>query len=408
MKVLQINAAVNTGSTGRIAEGIGKVLMEKKHQSIIAYGRSSRASSSQTIKIGNTIDQKVHGIKSRFLDKHGFGSATATKLLTEKIEQLRPDIIHLHNLHGYYLHVGVLFQYLKKSGIPVVWTLHDCWAFTGHCCYFESVKCEKWKTECQQCPLYNRYPQSFFIDNSTDNFYKKKALFTSIKNLVLVTPSHWLRNLLAESFLNDLPARVIHNGIDLEQFTQTTSLEPAPEHTGGGGFIILGVASIWDRRKGLADFIQLAGIIDKGDKIILVGLTKKQMKGLPENVIGIERTESVKELAALYSSAAVFINPTWVDNFPTTNIEALASGTPVITYNTGGSVEAVDKNTGIIVQKGDVPGIKAAIDKVKKNGKDHYIGFCQKRAAALFNDKERFTEYIDLYKTMLAKTSVNN
>ena len=401
MKVLQINVAVNTGSTGKIAENIGLALMHQQHESIIAYGRNSRKSASQTIKIGNSFDQALHGIKSRLADQHGFGSKKATEILVQQMVDLQPDIIHLHNLHGYYLNIDVLFRYLKTTNIAVVWTLHDCWAFTGHCSFFERVNCYKWKTECNKCPLSNKYPASFFVDNSTDNFYKKKELFNGLKNLTLVSPSNWLSHLLGESFLNNYPAKVIHNGINLNIFTKKSSEEYLKKKVLNSKFIILGVASIWDRRKGLADFIQLSSVIDKDDRILLVGLTKNLMKDLPENIIGIERTENIDELVSLYNLANVFVNPTWVDNFPTTNLESLACGTPVITYNTGGSIEAVDNRTGFVVQKGDIEALKLAIDMVRKNGKSSYAGYCRQRAETFFNEQDRLGDYIDLYTSLL-------
>ena len=405
MKVLQINVAVNTGSTGKIAESIGLVLMDQQHESIIAYGRNSRKSASQTIKIGNSFDQTMHGVKSRLFDKHAFGSKNATELLVAQIEKLQPDIIHLHNLHGYYLNIDILFTYLKTKDIPVVWTLHDCWSFTGHCSFFDRVKCDKWKTECNKCPLSNKYPASFFVDNSTGNFYKKKELFNGIKQMMLVTPSNWLHNLLKESFLHNYPVKVIHNGINLNLFTNKPAEAYRKKMGLTGNFIILGVASIWDRRKGLADFINLSSVIEKNDRIVLVGLTKNLMKDLPENIIGIERTENIDELVALYNLANVFINPTWVDNFPTTNIEALACGTPVITYDTGGSVEAVDVRTGFVVKKGDIAGLKLAVDIVKVKGKSSYTDYCRQRAETFFNEQERFADYVELYKSLLVKSA---
>lgn len=410
MKVLQINATVNTGSTGKIAENIGQILLKGGHQSIIAYGRGSMKSASQTIKIGSRFDQNIHGLKSRFLDKHAFGSKKATELLVAEIEKLQPDIIHLHNLHGYYLNIEVLFNYIKTTKIPVVWTLHDCWAFTGHCSFFDRVKCEKWKTECNKCPLYNKYPASYFIDNSTGNYYKKKELFNGVKNLILITPSHWLHNLLKESFLKNYPAQVIHNGVNLDLFIKKSNEEIKKKFDIPGDFVILGVASIWDRRKGLEDFIQLSKVIDKNETIVLVGLTKELLKGLPENVIGIERTENISELVALYNIAGVFVNPTWVDNFPTTNMEALACGTPVITYDTGGSVESIDDNTGFVVNKGDIQGLKLAIGIIKQKGKTYYNDHCRQRVELFFNEKERFTDYVELYKSMLERSSlvINN
>lgn len=405
MKVLQINTAVNTGSTGRIAEEIGQAVIAAGHTSYIAYGRASGKSHSHTIKIGSSFDQKIHGLQTRIFDRHGFASATATKRLVAEINCINPDVIHLHNLHGYYLHVGVLFDYLKEAKKPVVWTLHDCWPFTGHCCYFDFVQCNKWKTHCEKCPLQKKYPESLVFDNSYKNFDTKKELFNGVQNLTMVTPSKWLSELLQQSFLHSYPVSVIHNGIDLSVFRPlaVAELSIRQKLSIGNGAVILGVASVWDRRKGLKDFIQLSEKIEPADRIVLLGVTKQQQEGLPQNIIGIERTENLTEMVQLYNLATVFVNPTWVDNFPTTNIEALACGTPVITYDTGGSVEAVDNNTGWVVEKGNIEGLVNAIATIKQKGKEFFVAACRARAQALFNNKERFGDYIELYQSVLQR-----
>jgi putative colanic acid biosynthesis glycosyltransferase len=405
LKVVQINTGVNIGSTGRIAEEIGQTLMEAGHTSYIAYGRPGGQSKSQTIKIGSSLDYKLHGLQTRIFDNHAFASASATKKLLAQLDSINPDIIHLHNLHGYYIHAGLLFNFLKAKKKPVVWTLHDCWAFTGHCCYFDFVKCEKWKTHCNHCPVKTRYPESYVFDNSENNFDRKREAFNGVDNRTLVTPSHWLKNLLPFSFLNNYPVSVIHNGVSLQTFRplreEELSIKQKLNIT--TETIILGSASIWDRRKGLKDFIQLSEQIEPEDKIILLGLTAEQQKGLPQNIIALQRTESLEEMVQLYNLATVFVNPTWVDNFPTTNIEALACGTPVITYNTGGSIEAVDEHTGWIVEKGDIAGLASAIKKAKQKGKIFFSGKCRTRAEQLFNNKQRFSDYIRLYETALNK-----
>ena len=405
MKVVQINTTLNTGSTGRIAEEIGQTLIAAGHSSYIAHGRPGGESQSQTIKIGSSFDQKLHGLQTRIFDTHAFASTTATKKIVDEITCINPDIIHLHNLHGYYIHAGVLFNFLKERKKPVIWTLHDCWSFTGHCCYFDFVKCDKWKTHCEKCPLQKRYPESFVFDNSYKNFDVKKQLFNGVENLTLVTPSHWLGGLLQQSFLKDYPVSVIHNGVDLSVFkpVDESELTIKKKLSIDDGAVVLGVASVWDRRKGLKDFIQLSERIKPEDKIVLLGLSKEQQQGLPQNIIGIERTENLNEMVQLYNLATVFVNPTWVDNFPTTNIESLACGTPVITYNTGGSVEAVDESTGWIIEKGNIDGLVNAIEIAKQNGESYFNNKCRTRAEALFNNKHRFGDYVKLYESVLNK-----
>ena len=337
MKVLQVNTVCGTGSTGRIAADIHKMLIEQRHESIVAYGRGTTHNCDNTIKIGNNLDFYRHALKTRILDKHGFGSKNATRKFIEEVKDYNPDLIHLHNVHGYYINIKLLFNFLKEYKKPIVWTLHDCWAFTGHCSYFDFANCYKWETHCQKCPEKKSYPKSVFLDNSYDNFEKKKKLFTGLKNMTLVTPSCWLANLAKRSFLKEYPVKVINNGIDLDVFKPTLS-DFREKYGLENRFIILGVASEWTRRKGLEYFIELSKILSDKEAIVLVGLSKKQKQDLPKNIVGITRTNSPKELAEIYTASDIYFNPTLEDNFPTTNLEALACGTPVITFNTGGSI----------------------------------------------------------------------
>ena len=402
MKVLQINTTANTGSTGRIAEEIGLMFQKQGHESFIACKRvGPSGSTSEIIRIGNKFDEYMHGIKSRGLDRHGFGSKRATENMVNEIDRIDPDIIGLHNVHGYYLNVEILFKYLKAVKKPIVWTLHDCWPFTGHCSHFEYVSCDKWKTECGKCPLYNRYPASWLVDNSKKNFHQKKKLFNGINNLTLVTPSHWLKNQVSESFLSDYPVEVIHNGIDLDFFQPIEKNELISTYGLSDKKVVLGVASVWDRIKGFEYFIDLSKRLDDSFQIILIGLTEKKIKELPKNIIGLQRTENVETLAAFYSVADVFVNPTLVDNFPTTNLEALACGTPVITFDTGGSPEAIDSETGIIVDKGNSNQLCEAVKKVTETMSQNLKHQCRSRAITCFNKTERYQDYVSLYKNIL-------
>ena len=351
MKVLQINSVCGIRSTGRICTDLADVLLQDGHECKIAYGRESVPEKYRKIavRIGNDLDAKMHALQSRIFDNAGFGSKRATEKFIDWVKKYDPDIIHLHNIHGYYINIEVLFKYLAESNKPVVWTLHDCWAFTGHCAYFSYVKCDKWKTGCFNCPQKKRYPSSLLWDASKQNWQKKKALFTSVKNMTLATPSKWLANEVKKSFLSNYPMKVIANGIDLDVFKPTPS--DFKEKNGlVGKKIILGVASSWSECKGLKDFIELSKILDEKYKIVLVGLSGNQIKELPENVMAISRTNNVKELAEIYTAADIFFNPTYEDNFPTVNLEAQACGTPVITYKTGGSVESVPEKN--VVEQG--------------------------------------------------------
>lgn len=403
MKVIQINTAVNTGSTGRIAEDIGRVFKAEGHESYIAYGRGNRPSQSKLIRIGHQMDIINHGLKTAILDRHGFGSYNATKAFIKEVEKIKPDVIGLHNLHGYYLNIAVLFEYLRKINIPVIWTLFDCWAFTGHCSYFDDINCRKWINGCFSCPKTKKYPASYLMDNSRKNYADKKSLFRSVKKLQIIVHSGWLKALVEQSFLNIYPVHHIFSGIDLDVFKPVPDTQVTKTYNLNNRKIILGVASKWDQRKGLSDFMKLSTYLSKEWKIVLVGLSKKQINSLPSGITGIARTESVNDLAALYSKADVFVNPTWQDNFPTTNIEALACGTPVVTYNAGGSPEAIDKNTGLVVAKGNLSEIFSAIKVILQNGKNTYSAACRARAEKLFNKTDRFGDYINLYNNLIEK-----
>ena len=397
-KLLIINVTANSGSTGRIAEEIGQTAISNGFDTYFAYGRLARESKCKLIKIGKKLNVRLHGIESRLFDNHGFSSRIATKRFIKEIERIKPDIINIHNLHGYYINVKILFEYLNKTNIPIVWTFHDCWPFTGHCSYFDRYNCTKWKTECHSCPNKHGYPSSLLLSRAKRNFYKKRKLFSNYKKTTIVTPSNWLSDITKQSFFKGKNIITINNGTDLTTFKIVNGNKRLSLNLQNKK-IVLGVASIWDKRKGFDDFIRLNELLSDEYKIILVGLNKKQKESLPANIIGIERTESVHELAELYSMADVFVNPTYSDNFPTTNIESLACGTPVITYKTGGSPEAIDEMTGIVVEQGNINKLKEAIESVAKD-KAMYTERCRERAVRLYNKQDRFNDYIDLFNSL--------
>ncbi len=402
-KLLQINSVINSGSTGRIAEEIGQLAMKNGWKSCIAFGRNDRPSQSETIKIGNDWDIKWHGLQTRLFDRHGLASTKATKKLVEKIKEIQPDVIHLHNLHGYYLNIETLLLYLATADIPVVWTLHDCWPMTGHCAHFSFIACDKWKTQCKHCPQKKGYPTSYLMDRSYQNYRLKRELFTSVSKMTLVPVSNWLATIVKDSFLKGYPVKTIYNGVDTTVFSPRESDEIREKYKIKDKFVLLGVANVWDQRKGLNDFIRLSRLLKDDEIIILVGLTNRQINHLPSNILGIRRTENIHQLAELYSLADLFVNPTWEDNFPTTNLEALSCGTPVATYRTGGSPEALTSETGFVVEQGDLTGIRTAIDAVKNKGKSFYSAACRERATKMFNKNDRYAEYIQLYEQMLSE-----
>jgi glycosyltransferase involved in cell wall biosynthesis len=402
LKLLQICNEGNTGSVGTIAESLGTFVIEKGWESYIAFARFERGSNSKLIRIGSELDVITHGIESRIFDNDGFCSRNATKRLINKIEDIKPDLIHLHHLHGYFINVEILFNFLLHSNIPVVWTFHDCWSFTGHCTYFDYVDCDKWKSHCNSCPQKHEYPKSIFLDNSKNNFSKKRKLFTSISRMTIVSVSNWLDKLVEQSFFKDSNHLCIYNGIDLELFKPINNSDVIKnKYNINKKFVILGVATTWDRRKGLKDFIELSKYIKNEEIIVLVGLSKEQRRILPSNVLGLPRTENRIELAHLFAASDVFLNLSTEETFGLTTAEALASGTPAIVYNKTASPELVNSKTGFVVEKNDYLSIIEAIDEIKKNKKEFYKSNCRLRAFKLFNSKDIYNSYFELYNNMI-------
>lgn len=395
--ILQINVTANWGSHGRIAEQIGIMAMEDGWESYIAYGRHMTESKSHLIRIGNSLEICLHGLEAKLLGHHGRGSVLGTKKFIQNVKEIKPDVIHLHNIPGYYVNYKLLFEFLSVYDRPVIWTLHDCWPFTGRCTHFIKVGCYKWKTGCHDCEFKKIYPDTWFWDRSASDYRLKKKLFTKVSNLTVVPVSEWLAGFVKESFLKEQKIEMIHNGTDLNLFCPQSK-----EANLDNKFTIVGVASQWGQGKGYEDFVQLRRMLPEGQyNIVMIGLNDTQLSNLPKGIKGVKRTNSVQELATFYALADVFLNPTYVDNFPTVNIEALACGTPVITYNTGGSPEAVDGETGFVVEQGDLSGVIEAINVIKTKGKEAFSFKCRQRAEKEFDMKKQFQRYIDLYNKNL-------
>jgi len=397
LKVLQINTVCGVGSVGRIVRQIHEALREKGHESYIAYGRKPLRCDG-AIRIGGDLDVYFHVFLTRVFDLHGFGSKKATKKFLKIVEEINPDIIHLHNIHGYYLNIEVLFDFLKSFDKPVVWTLHDCWAFTGHCSYFTYAKCERWKTGCYSCPEKKSYPRSVIFDNSKSNYERKKKAFTGVKNMTLVTPSQWLAGLVKESFLGDYPVQVIPNGIDTEVFKPTPS-DFKKRYGLDGKFLILGVANVWEKRKGFDYFLDLSKYLSDDEIIVLVGLSDERIKNLPNNIIGIKRTNSAKELAEIYTAADVFFNPTLEDNYPTVNLEAQACGTYVITFDSGGAKETIiSKESGIAIKPCNAEDIMNLIRVLRSKGRK--AANVDSSARSVISHRFMVGSYISLYEKL--------
>ena len=360
MKYLLIGSLAGCGSTGRIAAEKCRELMAQGHECVLAYGREmANCDDIQTVRIGTKLDYQLHGVINRLLDNHGFCSTAATRKFLRWVREYDPDVIWLHNVHGYYIHIGLLFDYLRGCGKKIYWTLHDCWSFTGHCAHFDFVCCDRWKTGCHDCPQKKEYPASLLKDNSRENYEKKERCFTNIPNLTIITPSQWLADLAKQSFLREYPIEVVHNSINLSVFKPSAS-DFRQRYGLESKKVILGVASVWSERKGLQDFVKLASLVDDGSQIVLVGLTPKQIQNMPENILALTRTNSAKALAEIYTAADVFVNPTYEDTYPTVNLEARACGTRVVCYDTGGSKETLGEGD-TLVPKGDIQALLTAV-----------------------------------------------
>lgn len=363
-----INVVCGIRSTGRICTDLAVALEAQGHEVKIAYGRENVPEQFQkyAVRIGSDLDIKIHGLKARLLDGAGFGSKVATVKFIKWVEKYDPDVIHLHNIHGYYINIEILFAYLKQSRKKVIWTLHDCWSFTGHTAYCDSVQCKRWMQGCYSCPLLKEYPVSL-VDRSHRNWEKKRSVFAGVPNMVIVTPSKWLASWVKQSFLREYPVCVINNGIDTSKFYPIES-DFRKKKKLDDKFMLLGVATAWDKNKGLLDYLKLASMLDDDYRIVLVGLKKNQIEILPKNVLGIERTANIEELAKIYTAADLFLNLSYCENYPTVNIESLACGTPILTYKTGGSPEIVEDYGGTVVEQGDIIKVLESIKTIKEEG----------------------------------------
>lgn len=394
MKVVQINTVCDRGSTGRIALSISKLADKNGIENYIFYG-AGYSDYPLAERIEGNLYLKLNILKTRLFGKHGFYSQTATRRLLKKLDKIKPDILHLHNIHGHYLNVAMIFKYIKRNKIKIIWTLHDCWAYTGHCAYYDYSQCDKWKSGCYKCSQKHTYPVSKIFDRSKSAYKEKKALFTGVEDLILVTPSEWLAKDVKKSFLKEYPVRVINNGIDLIKFNiKETDLK---ERLGlSDKKIILGICFDLYDRKGGKYLVELSKLLAEDEHIVILGLSTQEK--LPENITVLPRTNCVEELAEIYSMADAFANTTLEDNFPTVNIESLACGTPVVTFDSGGSAEIIDENTGYKVPKGDINAMYNKIKTIFSVDRDVYRENCRKRAEEMYSEDEKFNEYIELYK----------
>lgn len=400
MRILQINTVYPQGSTGKICKGILEACKDENVDAFVAYSysRSNRIKQTDEIEISTWLDNHIHNRLARITMMTGNWSYFRTRKFLKQIKKKNIDLIHLHNIHSNYIHLNSLFKFIKKNDIPVVWTLHDCWSFTGYCAYYDMVQCYKWKDICGECPCKNNDSVTIF-DTSKKMLSKKKKMFTGVKNMMLVTPSEWLAGEVKQSFMRDYPVRVINNGIDRNVFKRDENNFRVEHGIAEDDFLLLGVAFSWEKRKGLDVFIKLANRLDKKFKIALVGTNDEIDKILPERIISIHKTQNQSQLAEIYSAADLFVNPTLEENFPTVNLESLSCGTPVLTYNTGGSAEMLDTTCGSVVPKGNVDALEKEILRISVE-RPFSVRACLEKAGE-FDECVRFKEYVDLYKELL-------
>ncbi len=397
MKVLQINSVCGIGSTGKVTLDLYQVLKEQGHECCICYGRGSAPEGINTIRIGSNREVYEHVIYTRLTDRTAFASKKATEKLIHRIKQYNPDIIHLHNLHGYYINIQLLFDYFKEFNKPVLWSLYDCWSFTGHCSHFDYIGCNKWKVGCCHCPQKKLYPASLLWDNSFDNYRRKKEIIQSYKKLIIVPPTTWLANLLKESYLRDFPVFTIPSGIDLDAFKPVES-DLRKIHGLEDKYVVLGVASGFHKFKGSQYLIDLANELPDQYKLVLIGVDNENRHLYPENMLVLPKIIDSKELAQYYTMADVFVNPTLQETQGLTNIEAMACGTGVVAFHSGGCPESIDETCGYVVERDDFKGLLSSVIKACERPFDP--NSCIQRAK--FYDKSRlYGEYIKLYEHCL-------
>lgn len=402
-KIIQINTVVNN-STGRIMHDIQCEANAKGYETLAIVGRRFTYSDVPCVKYGNGLSFWMHVAITTVFDRHGFGSYFYTKKVINRLREENPNIIHLHNVHGYYLHISSLFKYLKDEYKgKVVWTLHDLWPITGHCPHYVAAKCDKWRTGCYKCPNKRLYPISLFIDNSRKNYADKKRLFTGFKNMTITVPSEWMASQVKQSYLEEYPVRVVSNGINLDTFDYNRKLDSdnavlSKYNIPNDKKVLLGVASQWDYRKGLDDFIALSGELPEDYIIVLVGLKKNQIEKLPKNIIGILRNENLDELVDLYSSAHIFINPSLEESFSLVTAEALACGTPCIVLDTSAVKDLIDDDNGIVLHNHNTSDYLKAISSIGYRG---YKRENIRKSAQKYSNYHMLESYNSLYEELL-------
>ncbi|MDD6039888.1 MAG: glycosyltransferase [Clostridia bacterium] len=399
MRIFQLNTFCGVKSTGRIAGEIAKLVQADGGECRIGYGVPGISDDSQrfALRIGTPAGRKVHAALRKLFDAEGYGSLMATVRLISEMERFQPDLIQLHNVHGCYLHLPTLFRYFQKKDLPIVWTLHDCWPFTGHCAYFDYAGCERWKTQCHHCPQQKSYPVCIGLDGSKRNHRMKRKFFSMPRRMTFVAPCEWMAGRVKDSKLAKYPVKVIVNGVNLKVFHPVQS-DVRIRYGLQNKRLCLSVASEWDQRKGLPFLLEAAQRMGESYTFVVIGLSDEQLASLPSNMLGIRHTADTEELAAWYTAADCLVNPTLEDNMPMVNLEALACGTPVVVFETGGCPEVVDRSCGMVVPKGDLQALCAAVETAA-NGAFKPQN-CIARAQQ-FDCEQTFQNYLALYKELV-------
>ena len=392
MKVVQINTVYDRGSTGKICRAVSNLLTEKEIENYILFS-SGDSDISNAVSCCTKWYTKGQALKSRILGNYGFNSRMETNRMIGYLERIKPDVVHLHNIHGHDCHLDLLFDYFRRNKIKLIWTFHDCWAFTAYCPHFMFKKCDKWKSECNHCP--RRYDFSWFFDRSRIMFERKRKCFFDL-DLTIITPSQWLADVVRESFLKEYPVRVIRNGIDLQIFQPTPNQFREEYGIPEEKKILLGVAFGWSVQKGLDVFLELVKRLPcEKYQIVLVGTDNKVDQQLPKSIISIHRTQNQRKLAEIYTAADLFINPTREENYPTVNMEAIACGLPILTFDTGGSKEMLNESVGVAIPADDIDRLEREVLCMcsRKYDKKSF-----ETIAKTYDEKQRFEEYIKLYE----------
>jgi glycosyltransferase involved in cell wall biosynthesis len=402
--LVQFNSVANWGSTGRLAEDIGDVAMAAGWESYIAFGRQYNPSKSHLLQIGNKWSILSHTLKSRLLDRQGFGSYWATKRLLQKLDEIKPDVFQFHNVHGYYLNLPLILKYANKKNIPIVWSLHDCWSMTGHCAHFVKIGCEKWKTQCAKCPLKAEYPTSWLLDCSRKNYLEKKRLIQAVPRLSVISGSQWLADVASQSFFKGRNIHVIADGIDIDIYQPRINGDELRKKLGlEGKFVILATGTSWGDDKGLSDYGKLREMLSDDYAIVLVGMTQEWLEKVPEGVIGLPRTKTPVELSDYYSMADCVMSLSRMESFGLTIVEGFACGTPAIDYDTTALPELITPETGLIATFLDVEDVKKKVEIMRAKGKSSYSKKCREVAVEQYGRTNCYHKYMNVYKSLLSQ-----